>query len=130
MIDGFPHCPSTPDELVHITRPAQLSVAPLKRNADRLERARRDKQVTELAAFEAQVARRQQYAFRMVATARPRAKDQNKVRWECPAQAGKVRCANCPMSQLLDAETTPEIEAPPELETAPTPSARSPSLAT
>ena len=119
MIDGTPHCPATPDELTVITRPAVLSVAPLRANADALEIAHHEKALAEHADFAARIAERRRYAFRLVENASPSAKDKGKTRWECPAQAGKMRCTNCPMSQFLDPATTPEIEDPPELSTAP-----------
>lgn len=119
MVDGVPHCPAMPLELADIKRPAQLSVGALGRHPDAIQRAHFEKTTAEITSFKAKIAERKQYAFRLVATAPSGAKDPGKLRYECPAQAGKVRCANCPMSQHLDAATTPEIDAPPALDTAP-----------
>ena len=52
---------------------------------------------------------RQLAAFRSAWNARPTAKDQGKGRWECPAQAGKLVCANCPVPALLP-RGTPKVE--------------------
>ena len=119
MVAGVPHCPAMPNRLVDITRPTNLSVPPLKKNATVDEIARHDLAARQLAKFEEKISERQIYAFvRIVAKAPEKAKDQGKTRWICPAQAGKVRCDNCSLSAELPPDL-PEVENPPALETAP-----------
>ena len=114
MIDGWAHCPMTPEHLEVISRPAQLSVPKLKKNATPSERAEHAEKVRELEAFRAAIAERKTWAFR-----RTRGADANGTeRFECPAQAGMRVCANCPVSQFLP-PGTPKVENPPERATAP-----------
>lgn len=108
MVDGAPHCPSMPDHLVDIARPARFSVGELRKNAtaEQVRQHKADSQA--LAEFREKIAERQTWAFRRVA-----GPDANgKERWECPAQAGKRICANCPLSQMFD-ESTPTVNDPP-----------------
>ncbi|MDX6244516.1 MAG: hypothetical protein QOE76_2239 [Frankiales bacterium] len=114
MVAGTPHCPAMPDRLIDIRRPAQLSVGPARPNMSAAKRAERDLRQAELDAFAAQIAMRETWAFRRVTGPDATGKE----RWECPAQAGKRVCYNCPLSQLFPAGT-PEVESPPELATAP-----------
>lgn len=108
MVDGAPHCPSMPDDLVNIARPARFSVGELRKNATAEQVRQHDADTQALAEFRAKVAERQTWSFRRVA-----GPDANgKERWECPAQAGKRICANCPLSQMFD-ESTPAVDDPP-----------------
>ena len=129
MIDGAPHCRSvleqqaarhklTLDDLVVINRPVKLVLGPARKRASTEELANHEKAERELEEFNAKIDIRRLAAFRRVQNARPTAKDQGKERWECPAQAGKLVCANCPSSALLP-EGTPEVEHPPAKATAP-----------
>ena len=129
MIDGAPHCRAvldeqaarhdlTVDDLAVINRPVTLVLGPTRKKASAEELVNHEKAKRELEEFHAKIAIRQLAAFRRVQNARPTAKDQGKERWECPAQAGKVVCANCPASALLP-EGTPEVEHPPAKATAP-----------
>lgn len=119
LIDGTPHCPATPDRLVDIARPANLSVPELKKNATAAEKAWHDNAKRQLEEFAEQIAERETYAFvRIKVKAPENAKDQGKTRWICPAQAGKVRCANCPLSVDMPMDL-PEIANPPAKSTAP-----------
>ena len=119
MIAGVPHCPAMPDRLRDITRPTHLSVPPLKKHPTVDEIARRDLAARQLAEFSDSIAERETYAFvRIKVKAPERAKDQGKTRWSCPAQAGKVRCDNCPLSADLPPDL-PEVANPPALKTAP-----------
>lgn len=129
MIDGALHCRAALearaarhdlvfDDLVVINHPAKLVLGPTRKKASPEELASHEKAKRELGEFNAKIAIRQLAAFRRVQNARPTAKDQGKERWECPAQAGKVVCANCPSSSRLP-EGTPEVEHPPAKATAP-----------
>ncbi len=129
MIDGAPHCRAAleaqaarhdlaVDDLVVINHPAKLVLGPTRKKASPEELASHEKAKRELEEFNAKIAIRQTAAFRRVQNARPTAKDQGKERWECPAQAGKLVCANCPSSALLS-QGTPEVEHPPAKATAP-----------
>ncbi|HEU4675330.1 MAG TPA: hypothetical protein VFS29_05050, partial [Motilibacteraceae bacterium] len=115
MIAGTPHCPAMPEDLVDIRRPAQLSAGKLKANPTAREKAEHAAKVTALATFQADIAKREVYAFRRVTGPDPTGKE----RYECPARAGKIVCAHCPLSQNLP-EGTPTVEDPPEADTAPT----------
>lgn len=114
MVDGAPHCPSMPDELINIPRPATLSAGVLKKNATIPERVAHAARVAELERFHTAIARRQQWAFRRVTSA----KADGSERWECPAQAGKLVCEHCPMSAYLPADT-PRVDNPPAAQTRP-----------
>ncbi len=120
MIDGTPHCPATPDDLVTINRPAKLSVGVLKKGASAAaQQAEHDRQRDELDAFREGIAAREQYAFRRVAGPDKTGKE----RWECPARSTKVVCANCPLSGFVaatsDADSPPRVSEPPAPATAP-----------
>ena len=119
MIDGTPHCPATPDDLVMITRPAKLGVGTLPRDATAAQKVDHKRQRKELATFRARIAAREQYAFRRVAGPDKTGKE----RWECPARSAKVVCANCPLSSFVatgDADSPPQVVDPPAIPTAPT----------
>lgn len=108
MVDGWPHCPSMPDDLILIPRPARFSVGEMRKNPTR-DQVRQHAASTEaLAEFRARIAERQTWAFRRVAGPNPSGRE----RFECPAQAGKRICASCPLSQMYDAGT-PTVENPP-----------------
>lgn len=115
MIDGWPHCPLTPDELVNIVRPANLSVPPLPKNATAWERIENALRVQELETFRSRIAERFSWAFRRVQGP----DETGKERYECPAQAGKRRCDRCPMSRHFP-DSVPEIEDVPEDDNPPT----------
>jgi hypothetical protein len=111
MVDGWAHCPSIPDQLVHIERPAQLSIRPLKKSATREERAEHARRTRERDEFNAAIAERATYRFE------PHGKTKNgSPRFICPARAGKLKCGACPMSQFLP-DGTPEAD--PDLEQLP-----------
>lgn len=108
MVDGAPHCPAMPDELVDIPRPARFSVGQLRKNATAEQVRQHEADTKALEEFRAQITQRQTWSFRRVA-----GPDINgKERWECPAQAGKRICANCPLSQMF-ADPTPTVDDPP-----------------
>ena len=66
------------------------------------------------------IAEPERYRLRLVRRAREGGRDPDKTRWECPAQAGKVRCPFCPFSfSALLPEGTPEVEHPPAKAAAP-----------
>jgi len=71
IITGVPHCPATPPGLDTIKRPDRLADGP------------------DVDAFIDQISRREQWAFRRITSADAGGKE----RFECPARAGKVRCA-------------------------------------
>lgn len=114
MVAGTPHCPSMPDELIDIRRRAQLSVGAERPKMTAQQRRERQQRQDELDTFAANIAERETWAFRRVAGP----DETGKERWECPAQAGKRVCDNCPLSQMFPAGT-PTVEEPPALETAP-----------
>lgn len=70
IVDGWPHCPATPDKLGVIQRPGPGA---------------KPAQVKEFAA---KIQLRQRYAMRRVAGP----DDTGKTRWECPAIAGTIGC--------------------------------------
>ena len=130
MIDGAPHCRAALeaqaarhdlafDDLAVVNRPVKLVLGPARKRASPEELANHEKAERELEELNAKIAIRQLAAFRRVQNARPTAKDQGKERWECPAQAGRLVCANCPVSALLP-DGTPEVEHPPAMVSAPT----------
>lgn len=115
IIAGVPHCPSMPDELVDIRRPARLSAGEKPGPGASLDKLRSWKQASdELEEFQAKIEERQTYAFRRVAG--PDAK--GRERYECPAQAGKIKCDLCPLSQLFP-EDLATVAEPPAPDTAP-----------
>ncbi len=89
-----------------------------EKGATPAEVAEHKRATRELAEFKAKIAERQTWAFQRVATAGPTSKDPAKERWQCPAQAGKRRCENCPMSMRFPAEF-PVVANPPAAATAP-----------
>ena len=114
MLDGWAHCPMTPEHLEVIVRPAQLSVPELKKNVTAAERAEHAQKTRELEEFRSAIAERRTWAFR-----RTRGADANGTeRFECPARAGLRVCDNCPASQFLP-PGTPKVENPPEGDAAP-----------
>ncbi|GAC1580757.1 MAG: hypothetical protein NVS3B18_14390 [Candidatus Dormibacteria bacterium] len=118
MLAGVPHCPNMPDRLIDIRRPRHLSVGPETPKMSARRKALRAQRVQELATFKAAIAERQQYAFQRHTSIDV---EGNGERWKCPAQAGKVICASCPLAQLVAGnEDRPTIENPPALDVAPT----------
>ena len=117
MVDGYPFCPALPAHLHHISRPQRFSVSPLKPNPTARERLEHARATAALARFHAELAAREPYAFRRVAGPDAAGKE----RFECPAQAGKIVCENCPLSAHLLTEfpDTPQVVEPPEVGTAP-----------
>ena len=108
MVDGTPHCPAMPDHLVRIDRPPRFHSGPPPSNASREKRAQYELDKRRLEQFNELIAQRQTWAFRRVAGPDRTGKE----RWECPAQAGRRVCANCPLSQMYD-ESTPRVQDPP-----------------
>jgi hypothetical protein len=114
MIDGWPHCPSIPDHLKKIQRPARLKVAeevthdaqakkPGRRS--KAKEAQRTTDRAELEAFQDAIADRAQYRFE-----RHGRTGSGAQRFKCPARAGKLRCGGCPLS--LDLEGVPQVAVP------------------
>ena len=64
MIAGTPHCPSMPDELIKILRPANLSAGRDRPRANAAQKAERAKRVADLEQFQSQIAERETWAFR------------------------------------------------------------------
>lgn len=115
MIDGAPHCAAVlagRNDLIRIPRPATLSPGVLKASASAVEQAEHAARVAEIDGFKQKIAARNVAAFRRVAGANANGDE----RWECPAQAGKVICGNCPLSQGFPADTpvvaTPHVVPP------------------
>ncbi|WP_311210062.1 MULTISPECIES: transposase [unclassified Aeromicrobium] len=112
MIDGWAHCPSTPNRLKRIARPQTFSPLKLRRNATSKEHADRDRQVADLERFNAEIAERDQYKFEKHGTT-----SSGKTRFKCPARAGKLLCEGCPLSTMLPGDR-PAVE-PEDLENLP-----------
>lgn len=98
LVNGWMHCPATPDEYSHLHRPAP--------NAPPEDKA----------AFEAQIERRWGYALD-----RHQASNAKGVsRWKCPAVAGKVGCPLRPESiPAAESHGLPVITDPPAADAAP-----------
>lgn len=114
IIDGTPHCPSTPDDLVHIERPRNLNPKPLTAKATKAQRILHEADLKTVEEFHERIAERETWSFRFVGNG----KRAGTTRWECPAQAGKRICTHCPLSQGFPAET-PKVENPPAAATKP-----------
>jgi hypothetical protein len=109
MINGWAHCPSIPDELIHIRRPAQMSVGVPKKSATPDEIADHKRRQAEVDKFNDLIAQRRVYRFERHGVAKSGAE-----RYKCPARAGKVVCDGCPLSKLIPAEAQrPTVEPPP-----------------
>lgn len=109
MIDGWPHCPSIPETLVHIKRPERLTVP-----GNGVENP-------ELEQFRTEIADRGRYAMRRVQGWSEKKRTGERVeRYECPADAGYLRCPLKPASMNYP-DDVPLNMHPPDPATAPTP---------
>lgn len=115
IIDGTPHCPATPDDLVRIDRPRNLNPKPLPARATKAQRILHEADVKAVEDFHEAIAERETWSFRFVGNG----KKAGTTRWECPAQAGKRICTNCEFSKNLPSDT-PKVENPPAAATKPT----------
>lgn len=102
MIDGWPHCPSIPEHLKRINRPATLTIGELRKNATRKEKAEHAARAAELEGFAKLIAERRLYRFEKVGKTSSGAD-----RFRCPARAGKIKCSGYPASRYLP-DGTPE----------------------
>lgn len=118
VIDGVPHCESTPGRLLNLSRPVQLSAGRLKANATEAERAVHERLVKAIEEFNADIAERQQYASVVNQYAKDGAKDPGKAQWICGGRAGKLKCSSCPMYEFFS-DDLPVIEDPPSGQDAP-----------
>jgi len=110
MIDGTPHCRAVlgdREDLVRIAKPLTMSAGVLKETASDEERRRHEELRDNARKFSELINERSLAAFRRVEG--PDA--EGNERWECPAQAGKVRCVNCLFS-LGYPEGTPVVAEP------------------
>lgn len=105
MVDGWAHCPSIPDHLVRIDRPARFTAGEERQGATAEERADRERRIAEIEEFNRLIAERRAYRFERAGHTSSGAE-----RMVCPAKAGKVACDACPLSQLF--EDVPEVTAP------------------
>lgn len=113
MIDGWPYCPAILETLVEIARPEKLSVP--KDDQDRSSAA-----AVAIDEYRADMAERGTYAFARVSGWRTKARSGERVeRYECPAEAGRVRCPLKPETMHYP-DDVPVILAPPPAATAPT----------
>lgn len=114
MVAGTPHCPAMPAHLEDISRPVSLSAGTRPKNPTRARRAEHDRRVAEIDAFDAQIAERDRYAFTRVSRGRPQTPTGKGgvERYQCPAQAGKLKCLRCPLSMALPGEV-PALQNPP-----------------
>ena len=114
IIDGTPHCPATPDDLVRIDRPRNLKPKRPSAKATKAQRIQHEAAVQEVHEFQQRIAERETWSFRFVGNG----KKAGTTRWECPAQAGKRICTHCPLSQGFPTET-PRVDNPPAAATKP-----------
>jgi hypothetical protein len=87
LIDGWPHVASIPDHLVHIPRPARMTVGTLRKGATALERAEHAARAAEVEQFARRIAGRAQYRFEVHGHT-----SSGNRRFTSPARAGKMRC--------------------------------------
>jgi hypothetical protein len=115
MIAGWPHCPAMPAELEEIRRPVSLTAGTLKKSATASDRMFHNRLVAEIADFHERIAAREMYAFVRTSRGQKRSKTgkgKDAERFSCPAQAGKVACASCPLSMAGPADL-PRVQNPP-----------------
>lgn len=114
MVDGWPHCPQMPTDLIVIKRPSRLSVGarpePKKGQsaaayAVNLKAWTTDKQ--QLEAARDAIARRAVYRFERHGKTSSGAR-----RFTCPARAGKIACDGCPLYAGGAPDGLPTVEAP------------------
>lgn len=106
MIDGTPHCPSIPATLVHIKRPARLSTPDGQPDP-------------ELDEFRNQIEQRGRYAMRRTQGWATKKRSGTRVeRYECPAEAGQMRCPLKPASMAYP-DDVPLNMNPPDAAIAP-----------
>lgn len=79
-----------------IPRPAQLSVAPIKKNPALAERRAHDRASLELEKYRTLIAERQKFVFVRTQGPRATAKDQAALQVQCPARAGRSSVLWCP----------------------------------
>lgn len=131
-LDGWPHCPNTPDHLLDLTHPRNMCPAPepepattddpddqakgkkgsrhklvptarrkasaARREADAIKTAlQAELDRAAFARFQSLITERSKYAFRRMAGP---SKDGTEG-YTCPARAGYIGCAGCPLSELL-----------------------------
>ena len=113
MIDGWPHCPAISETLVEITRPEKLSVP--RNDQDRSSAA-----AVAIDEFRAGIAARDRYAFRRTSGWTTKKRSGERVeRYECPAEAGQMRCPLKAHSMAYP-DDVPAVLNPPDPATAPT----------
>ncbi|MCB1258737.1 MAG: hypothetical protein KDB26_16610, partial [Microthrixaceae bacterium] len=102
MIDGWPHCPATPQQLEALNRPGLGSTKKERQH------------------FDTDIEERSRYAMRRTKgwSTSPRTGTACE-RYECPAEAGQLRCPHKPHSMAAPAEV-PVVLNPPRLADAPT----------
>ncbi len=124
MIAGWPHCPAMPTELDDIRRPANLSPGARPRKQAPEKVAAYERRVAQIAEFKAKIAARELYAFARVSRGRTVTETGKGgiERFACPAQAGKIKCPNCPLSMAIPGDI-PTITDPPDKETGAAPPA-------
>ncbi|MCO5322611.1 MAG: hypothetical protein M9922_14560 [Microthrixaceae bacterium] len=113
MIDGWPHCPAISETLVEITRPKKLSVP--RNDQDRSSAA-----AVAIDEFRAGITARDRYAFRRTSGWTTKKRSGERVeRYECPAEAGQMRCPLKAHSMAYP-DDVPAVLNPPDPATAPT----------
>lgn len=107
-IDGFPHCPATPEDLHTITRPPRFTAPDIPADADPETAKLLTAQAQALTDFDAKIAQRSHYAMRRHTGAKPDGSE----RFECPTEAYKIRCPLKPFSANLP-DDLPTVDNPP-----------------
>jgi hypothetical protein len=118
IVDGWPHCAATPLDLADIERPQCFEVAPLKKRATAEVKLNFECNTEDLAKFDAKIAEHRKYAFECHIK-NPSDKDPRDTRWKFPAEAGKMKCALCPLSDAPEYDDKPVVENPGPADTAP-----------
>lgn len=120
MIDGTAHCPAIPEALVEITRPVRLSLPRVGKAARKNESKEQAEAREALEQFRGEIDERGRYAMRRTQGWRTKARTGERYeRYECPAEAGLLRCPH--KADSLNYPTdVPLVLNPPDLAVAPT----------
>ena len=90
----------------------------MKKRATAEEKLNFERHTKDLAKFDAKIAERRKYAFEFHKK-NPSDKDPSNSRWKCPAEAGKMKCALCPLSDAPKYDDKSVVENRGPADTAP-----------